>query len=87
MKTLEVTRFNEIIIGKANGQSAKEGCLASMSKAITQITRRDIIDAVTVEKISWTGRLEETEFLSISTACRQRIVGSKTRPATFGSTA
>jgi hypothetical protein len=64
MKTLEVTRFNEIIIGKANGQSAKEGCLASMSKAITQITRRDIIDAVTVEKISWTGRLEETEFLS-----------------------
>jgi len=31
---------------------------------ITQITRRDIIDAITVEKISWHGRLEEAEFLS-----------------------
>jgi hypothetical protein len=31
---------------------------------ITQITRRDIIDALTVEKISWNGRLEEAEFLS-----------------------
>lgn len=31
---------------------------------ITQITRRDIIDALTVEKISWSGRLEEAEFLS-----------------------
>jgi hypothetical protein len=35
-----------------------------MSKTITQITRRDIIDAVAVEKILWTGRLEEAEFLS-----------------------
>ena len=31
---------------------------------ITQITRRDIIDAITAEKISWHGRLEEAEFLS-----------------------
>jgi hypothetical protein len=31
---------------------------------ITQITRHDIIDALTVEKISWNGRLEEAEFLS-----------------------
>jgi hypothetical protein len=31
---------------------------------ITQITRRDIIDAINVEKISWHGRLEEAEFLS-----------------------
>ena len=31
---------------------------------ISQITRRDIIDAITVEKISWNGRLEESEFLS-----------------------
>jgi hypothetical protein len=31
---------------------------------ISQITRRDIIDAVTVEKINWSGRMEETEFLS-----------------------
>jgi hypothetical protein len=31
---------------------------------ITQITRRDIIDAITVEKINWSGRLEEAEFLS-----------------------
>jgi AbiJ N-terminal domain 3/Abortive infection C-terminus len=31
---------------------------------ITQITRRDIIDAITVERIAWNGRLEEAEFLS-----------------------
>jgi AbiJ N-terminal domain 3/Abortive infection C-terminus len=31
---------------------------------ITQITRRDIIDAIAVEKISWSGRLEEAEFLA-----------------------
>jgi hypothetical protein len=31
---------------------------------ITQITRRDIVDAITVEKINWNGRLEESEFLS-----------------------
>jgi hypothetical protein len=31
---------------------------------ISQITRRDIIDAITVEKIGWNGRLEEAEFLS-----------------------
>jgi hypothetical protein len=31
---------------------------------ITQITRRDIVDAISVEKINWSGRMEETEFLS-----------------------
>jgi hypothetical protein len=31
---------------------------------ISQITRRDIIDAIAVEKINWSGRLEESEFLS-----------------------
>lgn len=31
---------------------------------ITQITRRDIVDAIIVEKINWSGRLEEAEFLS-----------------------
>jgi hypothetical protein len=31
---------------------------------ISQITRRDIIDAFAVEKINWNGRLEEQEFLS-----------------------
>ena len=31
---------------------------------ITQITRRDIVDAIIVEKINWSGRLEESEFLS-----------------------
>ncbi len=31
---------------------------------ISQLTRRDIIDAVAVEKINWCGRLEEPEFLS-----------------------
>jgi hypothetical protein len=31
---------------------------------ISQITRRDIVDAISVEKINWSGRMEETEFLS-----------------------
>ena len=31
---------------------------------ISNITRRDIFDTMTVEGISWNGRLEETEFLS-----------------------
>jgi hypothetical protein len=31
---------------------------------ISEITRRDIIDAITSEKINWSGRLEEPEFLS-----------------------
>lgn len=31
---------------------------------IFQITRRDIVDAIQVEKINWCGRLEESEFLS-----------------------
>lgn len=31
---------------------------------ITQITRRDIVDAISVEKINWSGRMEEPEFLS-----------------------
>src|SRR3954452_24076830 len=31
---------------------------------ISQLTRRDIVDAMIVEKINWSGRLEEQEFLS-----------------------
>jgi AbiJ-like protein len=31
---------------------------------ISQITRRDLVDAISVEKINWSGRLEEPEFLS-----------------------
>jgi hypothetical protein len=31
---------------------------------ISEITRRDIIDAISVENISWSGRMEESEFLS-----------------------
>jgi hypothetical protein len=31
---------------------------------ISQITRRDIIDSMVAEKISWCGRLEEPEFLA-----------------------
>ena len=31
---------------------------------ISQITRRDIVDAISVEKINWSGRMEEPEFLS-----------------------
>lgn len=30
---------------------------------VTELTRRDIMDALRVENISWAGRLEETEFL------------------------
>jgi len=31
---------------------------------ISQITRRDIVDAITAEAVNWSGRLEEQEFLS-----------------------
>lgn len=31
---------------------------------ISQITRRDVVDAIAVEHIAWAGRLEEAEFLS-----------------------
>lgn len=31
---------------------------------ISQVTRRDIIDALAAEKVCWSGRLEEPEFLS-----------------------
>ena len=31
---------------------------------ISEITRRDIIDAMTAERVSWFGRLEEPEFLA-----------------------
>jgi hypothetical protein len=31
---------------------------------ISQITRRDIVDAIAVEKVGWSGRMEEPEFLS-----------------------
>lgn len=31
---------------------------------ISQITRRDIVDAIAVEKINWSGCMEEPEFLS-----------------------
>lgn len=35
-----------------------------MTQKISQITRRDIADAIRVEEVNWWGRLEETEFLS-----------------------
>ena len=31
---------------------------------ISQLTRRDIVDAIVAEKVNWCGRLEEPEFLS-----------------------
>lgn len=31
---------------------------------ITQITRRDIVDALVVEKVNWAGRMEEPQFLA-----------------------
>ena len=31
---------------------------------LSQITRRDIVDAISAEKVNWCGRMEEQEFLS-----------------------
>ena len=31
---------------------------------ISEITRRDVVDAILVQKVNWAGRLEEPEFLS-----------------------
>ena len=31
---------------------------------ITQITRKDLFDAMGIEKVNWAGTLEESEFLS-----------------------
>ena len=35
-----------------------------MSQEVTQVIRRGIIDYLTASNISWSGRLEETEFLA-----------------------
>jgi hypothetical protein len=32
---------------------------------ISQITRRDIVDAIAVEKINWSGRMEEPSFYHV----------------------
>lgn len=44
---------------------------------ISEITRRDIIDAIHVEKINWSGRMDETAFLS-------RLYDLNTLPSTDG---
>lgn len=44
---------------------------------ISQATRRDIADAIAVERINWAGRLEEQEFLS-------RLFDLKNLPSTDG---
>jgi hypothetical protein len=44
---------------------------------ISQITRRDIVDAIGVEKINWSGRMEEPEFLS-------RLFNLSSLPSTDG---
>ncbi|MBA2398207.1 MAG: abortive infection family protein [Bradyrhizobium sp.] len=44
---------------------------------ISQITRRDIVDAIAVENLNWSGRLEEIEFLS-------RLYNLSTLPSTDG---
>jgi len=31
---------------------------------ISQLTRRDLLDSIAVEKVNWCGRLDETAFLS-----------------------
>lgn len=42
---------------------------------ISELTRRDIIDAISIEKIYWWGRLEETSFLS-------RLYDLQSKPST-----
>ena len=44
---------------------------------ITQVTRRDIADAIMVEQVNWSGRLEESEFLA-------RIFDIDSLPSTDG---
>jgi hypothetical protein len=44
---------------------------------ISQITRRDIADAIAIEGVNWSGRLEESEFLS-------RIFDLNALPSTDG---
>lgn len=44
---------------------------------ISDVTRRNIIDAITVERVNWHGRLEETQFLS-------RLFDLKTLPSYDG---
>lgn len=44
---------------------------------ISQLTRRDIVDAFEVEKINWSGRMEEAEFLS-------RLFNLSSLPSTDG---
>ncbi|MCK5062213.1 hypothetical protein KAR28_06745, partial [Candidatus Parcubacteria bacterium] len=48
-----------------------------MASKITEITRRDILDAIFLEGINLYGRLEETEFLS-------RIWDLNSMPSTDG---
>lgn len=31
---------------------------------VTEVTRRNIMDALTIEKVDWAGRLSEPDFLS-----------------------
>lgn len=44
---------------------------------VSQVTRRDIVDAMLVEDVNWSGRLEEPEFLS-------RIYDLSSLPSTDG---
>ncbi len=44
---------------------------------ISQITRRDIIDSMVAEKVTWSGRLEESEFLT-------RLFDLQSLPSTDG---
>jgi hypothetical protein len=44
---------------------------------ISQLTRRDIVDAIAVEKVNWSGRMEEAEFLS-------RLFNLSSLPSTDG---
>lgn len=45
--------------------------------SITQVTRRDIADAIMVEQVNWSGRLEEPEFLA-------RVFDLSSLPSTDG---
>src|SRR4051794_22176477 len=44
---------------------------SSEANQISQVTRRNIVDAIVLGEISWSGRLDEVEFLSRIFALRE----------------
>jgi len=44
---------------------------SSEANQISQVTRRNIVDAIALGEFSWSGRLDEVEFLSRIFALRE----------------